>query len=139
MSNRIFIDSDIVLDLLCKREGHYQYAAELFTLADKKEIALVASPVVFANVFYILRKIVNNDKAKEYLRKLRLIVGVVTITEKEIDLSLNSIFTDFEDGLQYFCSRENCIEILLTRNTKDYKEKGIVIQTPEQYLKSREK
>ena len=137
MSKIIFIDSDVILDLLCKRDPYYEYAAEVFTLGDYKKIELVTTPVVFANVFYILRKILGIEKAKENLRKLRIMVGVISVDEKIIDLALNSKFSDFEDGLQYFSSRENGIDILLTRNTKDYKEKDIIIQTPEEYIKAR--
>lgn len=50
---------------------------------------------------------------------------------------LNSKFNDFEYGLQYFTERENEIKIILPRNVKDYKEKNLVIQTPEEYLKTR--
>jgi len=136
MNNKIFIDSDIILDLLCKRPSFYNFAAEVFTLGDRKKIELVTTGVVFANVFYILRKILGIEKAKELLRKLRIMVGVIPVGEKIIDLALNSKFADFEDGLQYFTARENNIEILLTRNVKHYKEKGLIIQTPEEYLKS---
>src|SRR5574344_945379 len=136
MNKRIFIDSDIILDLLCKREPFYVYAAEIFTLGDTKKIELVTTSVVFANVFYILRKVLGIDKAKELLRKLRIIISVVSVDEKVVDLALNSKFADFEDGLQYFTARENDIKIILTRNVKDYKEKELLIQTPEEYLKS---
>ena len=36
----------------------------------------------------------------------------------------------------YYTGRENEIKILITRNTKDFKEKDLIIQTAEQYLKS---
>jgi predicted nucleic acid-binding protein len=91
---------------------------------------------VFANVFYILRKLLGIEKAKELLRKLRIIISVVSVDEKVVDLALNSKFSDFEDGLQYFTARENDIRIILTRNTKDYKEKDLLVQTPEEYLKA---
>jgi predicted nucleic acid-binding protein len=136
MSKQVFIDSDIILDLLCKREPFYTFAAEVFTLGDTKQIELVTTSVVFANVFYILRKLLGIDKAKELLRKLRIIISVVSVDEKVVDLALNSKFADFEDGLQYFTARENGIKIILTRNVKDYKEKELLIQTPEEYLKS---
>jgi predicted nucleic acid-binding protein len=136
MSKQVFIDSDIILDLLCKREPFYTFAAEVFTLGDTKQIELVTTSVVFANVFYILRKLLGIDKAKELLRKLRIIISVVSVDEKVVDLALNSKFADFEDGLQYFTARENDIKIILTRNVKDYKEKELLIQTPEEYLKS---
>jgi predicted nucleic acid-binding protein len=76
------------------------------------------------------------EKAKELLRKLRIIISVVSVDEKVVDLALNSKFSDFEDGLQYFTARENDIRIILTRNTKDYKEKDLLVQTPEEYLKA---
>ena len=63
-------------------------------------------------------------------------VGIISIKEKIVDLVLNSKFADFEAGLQYFTAREHNIHILLTRSVKDYKEKDVIIQTPEEYLKS---
>ena len=137
MSKKVFIDSDIILDLLCKREPFYEFAAEVFTLSDIKKIELVTTSVVFANVYYILRKILGIENAKEYLRKLRLMVGIAPVGDKIVDLALNSKFSDFEDGLQYFTARESEVKVLLTRNIKDYKEKEIIIQTPEEFLKSR--
>ncbi|HHU37638.1 MAG TPA: type II toxin-antitoxin system VapC family toxin [Treponema sp.] len=136
MSKKKFIDLDIILDLLCKRDPFYQYAAEIFTLGDTKKIDLVTTSLVFANVFYILIKILGISKAKELLRKLRIILTVVSVDEKAVDLALNSKFNDFEDGLQYFTARENKITIILTRNVKDYKEKDLRIQTPQEYLKT---
>lgn len=136
MNKKVFIDSDIILDLLCKRDHFYNFAAEVFTLGDTKKVELITTSLVFANVFYILRKVLGVEKAKELLRKLRLIIGVVSVDEKTVDLALNSKFNDFEDGLQYFTARENNIKIILTRNVKDYKQKNLVVQTPEEYLKT---
>ena len=135
MSKKAFVDSDVILDLLCKREPFYRFAAAVFTAGDTGTLELVTTSVVFANVFYILRKLVGIEKGKELLRKLRLLIGVVPVTERTVDLTLNSHFVDFEDGLQYFIARENTIPVLLTRNTKGYKEKDVLVQTPEAYLK----
>jgi len=61
-------------------------------------------------------------------------ISVVPVEEKIIDLALNSSFSDFKDALQYFTARENGFKILVTRNIKDYKEKDIIVQTPQEYL-----
>ena len=134
MNNRVFIDSDIILDLLTKREFFYDNAAKLFTLAYEKKIKLHTTAVVLANVFYILRKIRGNEESKRQLRNLRLLVQILPIHEKTVDLALNSKFIDFEDGLQYFAVKENDILTIITRNTKDYKVKDLVIQTSEEYI-----
>jgi len=134
MSKKIFVDSDVILDLLAKREPHYEYSASVFTLCDTKKIELYTTSLVFSNVYYILRKIVGIEKAKESLRKLRVLVRVMSVEEKEVDLALNSKFSDFENAVQYYTAVKNKMTILLTRNVKDYKVKDLVIQTPEQFV-----
>jgi predicted nucleic acid-binding protein len=135
VNKKIFIDSDIILDLLAEREN-YRAAAKIFSLAYKKAIELYTSAVILANVFYLLRKKDGNEKAKKSLKDLRIFVKILPINENIVDITLNSKFSDFEDGLQYFTARENNISILITRNTKDYKEKEIIIQTSEEFIKS---
>jgi predicted nucleic acid-binding protein len=134
MSKTIFIDSDVILDVLCKREPHYDSAAKIFTMADEGTISLSSTPLVFANIFYILRKLLGRDKARELLRKLRLIIRIMPINQKITDLALNSEFSDFEDAIQYFSVRENGISIILTRNVKDYKVKDVAIYTPTEFI-----
>ena len=69
------------------------------------------------------------------VKKIRLLVHVISVEEKEVDLALNSQFSDFEDALQYFTAAEHKIKIILTRNIKDYKGTAVSIQTPEQFIK----
>ena len=135
MTKKIFVDSDIVLDVLCKRDPYYEYAAKVFSLADMKKLTVYTSSLVVANVYYILRKAIGIEKSKEALRKLRLLVNIIPIQEREVDIALNSSFADFEDALQYYTAIKHGMETLLTRNIKDYKEKDLIIQTPEQFIK----
>jgi len=81
-----------------------------------------------------LRKELGIEKAKESLRKLRLIVKVIDSSEKTIDSALNSVFSDFEDAIQYYTAQNHQISTIVTRNLKDYKADGIVVQTPEIFL-----
>ena len=136
MSKRIFIDSDIILDLLTERELFYHNAAKIFTLAYEKKIKIFSTALLMANVFYILRKIKGNKEAKKQLRDLRLLLNILPINENTVDMALNSDFKDFEDGLQYFVAKENNLLTIITRNIIDYKAvKDIVIQTSEEYIK----
>ena len=135
MNKKVFIDSDIILDLLTKREFYYDSAARLFTLAYEKKIVLFTTALVLENVFYILRKVKGNEESKRQLRDLRLLIQIVPVNEKTVDMALNSKFSDFEDGLQYFSAKENSILTIITRNTVDYRVKDVIIQTSEEYLK----
>jgi predicted nucleic acid-binding protein len=137
MTERIFVDSNIILDLLGNREPFYIHAAELFSLADKGEITLCVSSLSFSNLNYLLSKQYSADQAKKKLLKFKTLVTVLSVTDKIVELSLSSDFKDFEDGLQYFTATENGIKRLLTRNLKDFRTAEIMVMTAEQFLKSK--
>lgn len=134
MSKLIFVDSDVILDVLEKREPFYSYSAQILTLGDEKKIKLVTTSLVFSNVYYLLRKHLGIDKAKESLRKLRVIVDVISVNAKEVDLALNSEMSDFGDALQYFTALNSKIGFIITRNVRDYKNPKLIVQTPQEYI-----
>ena len=131
----IFIDTDIILDLLAKREPHYIFAAQLFTLVDKKKIIAYTTPLVFSNIHYVLRKNTSREFALKSLRKLHSLIKILPVDEKIIELALNSEFKDFEDAIQYYTAISNDIGFLITRNKADYKKARTAIFTAEEYLK----
>ena len=133
---KLFVDSDIILDLLAKREPHYTYSSRLFTLIDKKEIIAFTSPLIIANLHYLLKKMTSNASALKILRKLKTFVNILPIDDKVIDQSLNSDFNDFEDAIQYFTAVNNGLTLLLTRNKRDYKQSKISVLTAEEFLKT---
>ncbi|MFN5182671.1 MAG: type II toxin-antitoxin system VapC family toxin [Bacteroidota bacterium] len=133
---KVFVDSDIVLDLLSARQPHYKYAAELFSLADENSIKIFVSSLTFANVNYILSKQLSAVQARKMLLKFKTLISVLSVNDKIIELALVSDFHDFEDAIQYNSAIENDISTLLTRNLKDYKKAEITILTPQQFLKA---
>jgi predicted nucleic acid-binding protein len=135
--DKVFVDTDIILDLLSNREPFYVPSAYLFSEADKNKIKLYVSALSFANLNYLLSKQYSADQARKKLFKFKTLVTVLAVTDKIVELALSSDFKDFEDGMQYFTATENNIRILLTRNLKDYKSAEITVLTAEQFLKGR--
>ncbi len=131
-----FLGSDVILDLLTEREPHFEPAFALFLRIQNNTIEAYTSPVVFANIFYILNKYFDKAKAIRSLLKLKSLVKVLDCGDRIIELALSSDFTDFEDSIQYYTALENNIEILITRNTKDYITANIAIFTPVAYVNS---
>ncbi len=134
---RLFIDTNIVIDLLSRREPYYKESAALFSLADRKKVELCISSLTIANTSYVLLRQLKANQVKEVLRKLRLVVKVLSLDDKIIGLALNDeTFTDFEDCLQYFTAIENEQEMIITRNLKDYKTSQIPVMTARQFLET---
>ena len=135
MTKKIFVNTDVVFDLLAKREPFYKYAAQLFTNADKQEVTICVSSLCFGNFNYILSKQKSAIEARKILSRFKVLVKVMPVDDKVIDLALNSDFGDFEDAIQYYCAIENGINILITRNLKDFKYARIPVLTAEEFIK----
>ena len=134
---KLFVDTNIIIDLLSHREPFYDESAELFSLADQKIIELNISSLTIANTSYTLLRQTDSAKTKEILRKLRLIVNTLPLNDKIIGVALNDdSFTDFEDGLQYFTAIENNQDLIITRNLKDFKESKLPVMTARQFLET---
>ena len=131
--DKIFIDSDIILDLIQERE-YYSDALQLFTLIEENKVKGYVSPLIFANLFYILRKQESSKFALQVLTRLKALLQILTIDEKIIELALSSGFKDFEDAVQYYIALEENLEYLITRNKEDYKKSGIIICNAKEYL-----
>ena len=132
---QLFIDTNIVIDLLSRRDPFFEEAATLFSLADKKILELSVSSLTIANTSYTLLRQTTSKETKSVLRKLRLIVEVLPLDDKVIGLALNDdSFTDFEDGLQHFTAIENNQDIIITRNLKDFRNSKLPVMTARQFL-----
>lgn len=133
--SRLLIDTNIVIDSLSKRDKFYDEAADLFSRADKKELELTISSLTFANTNYILSKLKSAKEAREILRKFKVLVESLSLDDKITELALSDDnFPDFEDGLQYYSAIENQIDIIITRNKKDFKKSKIPVLTAKEFL-----
>ncbi|QAA82687.1 PIN domain-containing protein [Aequorivita sp. H23M31] len=133
--SKLLIDTNIVIDLLSRREEFYDEAADLFSRADRKELDLVISSLTFVKTNYILTKLKSAKEAREILRKFKVLVEIVSLDDKIIQLALSDDdFPDFEDGLQFYTAVENQIDIIITRNKKDLKNSKIPVLTAKEFL-----
>ena len=131
----LLIDTNIIIDLLAKREEFYSEAAQLFSLADRKEIKLKISSLSFANTNYILTRLKSAKEAREILRKFKVLVDILNLDDRIIELAISDEkFPDFEDGLQYYSAIENSVDIIITRNKKDFKKSKLPVLTAKEFL-----
>jgi predicted nucleic acid-binding protein len=134
---KLLVDTNILLDLLARRDPYYSGAAQVFSLADKEQLMLSVSSLSFSTVYYVLSKSYKANEARDILRKLKILVQVLSLNEKIIELALNdNSMVDFEDALQYHTALENSQDIILTRNQKDFKKSILPVMNADEYLVS---
>jgi putative PIN family toxin of toxin-antitoxin system len=130
---KIFVDTDVILDVLLERDG-FKFSKNLLSKIEQKEIKAYTSSVIFTNCFYIISKLKDTKSAWNALQKLRLLFNVSKTTEKVIDLALASSFADFEDAVQYYTALSQKVDYFITRNKKDFSSSQLPILTPQECL-----
>ena len=134
--NKIFIDTDVILDFFFDRKPFSDDATKLFILCEKKIVTGFVTPVILSNVYYLLRKTAKHEKVIEKLKMLINLIEIATINKATVLEALNSEFKDFEDALQnYSAQHDKDIQVIVTRNVKDFKESRLSVMTPETYLR----
>jgi len=133
---KIFLDTNVMLDLLGERIPFFESIAKIATLADQKKLTLVVSPLSFTTVEYVLHKFESSESVLNKLRRFKILCQVCEVNEDIIEKGLNSNFNDFEDAVQYFTAIQSNCAIIITRNGKDFKNSSIPIMTAEEYLSS---
>lgn len=135
--DNVLIDTDVILDFFFDRQPFSEYAAKVLVLCELKTIEGFVSPVIVSNVYYLLRKTAGHAKVIEKLNQLLTIIDVINMDKDVVQLALNSKFNDFEDALQnYAALKHGAIDVILTRNIKDFKNSELGIFSPEDYLKA---
>ena len=131
---KIFIDTNIALDLLLERNKFFNLAKTVFIVANRQRITLCFSALSFGTITYFLEQKFTKEETKNKLKEFAKIVRILPFNEHIIDNALYSNFKDIEDAYQYFTAKENDIPIIITRNTKDFLVDDISVITPEQFL-----
>ena len=134
---KILLDTDIILDFFFDGEPFSENAAKILSLCESTRIEAYITPVIISNVYYLLRKTASHTQVITQLKLLMSIINVLAVSKETILQAMNSPFKDFEDALQnYAAESDKTIDIIITRNVKDYKGSTLSVQTPDVFLKN---
>lgn len=130
---RIFVDTNILIDLIAERKPFSKQAIEIFEQATVNKIKLYASSHSIATTYYMLKKYVDEKELREILLQLLDFVTVVGIDEAIIKSGLRTKHRDYEDALQILAAGNvDKIYCIVTRNIKDFKTSEVPVFSPDE-------
>ena len=133
----VFLDTNIILDILMERKLFFQASYESFKklLTEEAELFITASAIT--DIYYLLRKALGGrQEAVESLNTLLHLIGIADLRSSDIQKALTSEIQDFEDAVLVEVAARYSADLILSRNTKDFKESSIQVQSPDQFLSS---
>jgi predicted nucleic acid-binding protein len=130
----VFIDTNILMDMLFHRMPYKNHALDLFALQEKKLITTHTSSNTILSVAYYLNKVNPPKVVKEILIHLIADVQVIEINKSMLLAGISSLTEDYEDAVQIHCALSNRkITHIITRNKKDFKDCPLHVCTAEQF------
>ncbi|MEY8591756.1 PIN domain-containing protein [Butyricimonas hominis] len=137
MNQKVFIDTNVMVDLLAKREPFYDTAKQLFSLVDLGKCSAVVAAISFSTTAYLLERKLSYEEIYLVLRQFSSIVEIASIDERTVrkSLSVTSRFRDIEDAMQHYAAVQSGCDIIITRNVKDFVQSDLPVFSPEEFLK----
>ena len=131
---KITIDTNIVLDVLAKREPFFEQSRAVLqqiTLGNA-DGTLTANSIT--DIYYILRKLLDRDTLRTALRNLMELLEILEVNADSCLCALNLSMTDYEDALLAHCAKKAKADYIVTRNIKDFKESPVPAISPDELL-----
>jgi len=127
---RVFVDTNVVLDVLLQRDGFWLDSMKIFQLAELGKVKAYVSASSMTDVFYVAKKKLSLFVARQAIEKLLTLFEVVSVDGEDLSGALSVPIDDFEDALQAYCAKKAHANILLTRDTEGFPSIGIAVMTP---------
>lgn len=130
----VFVDTNVPLDVLARRQPFYRAAAQVWSLAERGEIQACVSAISFNNAYYIIRKAAGKEKAQEALRLLRGVFTPVAPDAQILNQAIDADMDDFEDAIQFHSALRARADYLLSRNPDDFPDSGPPVVSPDEFI-----
>ena len=131
---KLLIDGNVILDVLQKREPHYADSAKIWKMCETDMAEGYVSVLTFANLVYIMRKELDEDKIEEVYKEMSIIFRFVDLCVSDMSVAAEMRWVDFEDALQVATARKLKVNYIITRNVKDFGNTEIAVLTPNEFL-----
>ncbi len=130
---KVFLDTNILVDLIADRRPFSKHAIEIFKSAEEHKVQLFTSSHSIATAHYLLKKYVEEKELRNILLNLLEFLEVIPVDLDVLKKGLRSNHKDFEDAVQIYCASLIAgINFIVTRNTKDFKTSEIAVLTPDE-------
>lgn len=131
---RVLFDSDVLLDVLAQRQPFVVASTLALNTVTQGQVQGYVSGHAVTNIFYILRRQIGTEAARELISRLLQRIQVASVTDDVIRQALQSPVTDFEDAVTSAVANAAGLEAIVTRNTSDYSASSVPAMLPEEFL-----
>jgi len=133
---KILLDTNIVLDLLLKREPFCDDALEIFTLVETKKLEAYLCATTITTIYYLISKQLDKTKADRIITDILELFEIADVNKEVLKESLKNNGKDFEDSVIYTSAKYSQIDTIITRDKKGFIQSETLTLEPKEFLAS---
>ena len=134
MKMRVFVDTNVLLDVFAQREPFCADAMRIWTLAESGRIEASVSALSFSNCYYLVRKHSGRGNAEKAIRLLRDTFTPVDLTAQVLNQAIDAELNDFEDAIQFYSAMRARAACIITRNPDHFPRSHVGVFSPAEFL-----
>ncbi|MBR6071271.1 MAG: PIN domain-containing protein [Acholeplasmatales bacterium] len=131
---KVLIDTNVILDVLYKREGFYEDSLKIWKLCETRKLDGYISALSIPNIVYILRRELDPEKTLEVINNINLVFKIYDLKSEIIMQAAEKKTKDYEDALQMVTAQKLKASFIVTRNIKDFAGSKIIAVKPSELL-----
>ena len=133
---KIFIDTNILLDVLLKRPEFHQAVAHILADCESGKAEGCISAISLNNLHFIMARKAGKNHAIESVRIVLNIFEVIPLDDKILRLAAELPHKDFEDAIQLFSAVQSKADCIITRDTSHFPKEYLPVISPTDYLQA---
>jgi len=127
---RLLLDVNVILDAILDRPPHATAAAQLWSLAEAREIEALVPAHGVTTLFYLLARARGPAAARRAVERIVATFGIAAVDEAVVRRALALTWTDFEDSVCAGAAEASACEALVTRDPSGFPESPIPVLDP---------
>jgi len=131
---RLFLDTNIVLDVLARREPWFRDSGAVLSLLELDGFEGVVAAHSITTLHYLCSRALGSEQATLALLDLLKLVSVAPLDQDMILKAIALGWTDFEDAIQMISAHDIGADYLVTRDRGDFRASPIPVVTPSELL-----
>ncbi len=131
---KVLVDTNIILDVLCRRPEFYEDSAKVFKLCEVRKVTGVVSALSIPSIVFIMKKELDAKRIREVLDMLSLIFMIAELKNEDLKRASFMNFKNYEDAVQSACASRVRADYIITRNSRDFMDSGVTAVKPAEFL-----
>jgi len=130
VTSRVLLDTNVVLDVLLRREPWLADAIAIWQAVDDGQLAAFITATTLTDIFYVARRLTDLARARQSVQICLDAFEITAVDRAALERAQHLSGLDFEDNVQIACAEASALDAIVTRDMDNFAASPIALWSP---------